>query len=49
MNFTIRPASDADRPWLREFIRERWGSEKMVTGDPFTDRLEGGVAHVTES
>lgn len=31
MHFTLRPATDADRPWLRQFLRDHWGAEIMVT------------------
>lgn len=31
MAFVIRPVADADRPRLGEFMRERWGSEVVVT------------------
>jgi len=27
--FTLRPAA-ADRPWLRQFMRDHWGAEEMV-------------------
>jgi hypothetical protein len=30
MELTVRPATSADRAWLREFIRAHWGSEEMV-------------------
>jgi len=28
--FIIRPAAAADRPWLRQFMRDHWGAEEMV-------------------
>ena len=28
--YTIRPAAAADRPWLRQFMRDHWGAEEMV-------------------
>lgn len=28
--FTLRPAAVADRPWLRQFMRDHWGAEEMV-------------------
>lgn len=28
--YTIRPAAAADRPWLRQFMRDHWGAEVMV-------------------
>ncbi len=27
---TVRPVEEADGPWLLRFLRERWGSERMV-------------------
>lgn len=30
MSFVIRPATAADRPFLRAFIRKHWGDEAMV-------------------
>jgi N-acetylglutamate synthase-like GNAT family acetyltransferase len=29
-SFTIRPAVDADRQWIAQFVEEHWGSDKMV-------------------
>jgi DNA-3-methyladenine glycosylase I len=29
--FEIRPLTDADRAWVRQFMIERWGDEIMVT------------------
>lgn len=31
MGYTLRPASEADRPWLREFVRRRWGADVMIS------------------
>ena len=31
MDFTLRPAAAADRPWLRRFMRDHWGAEEMIT------------------
>lgn len=28
--FSLRPAAAADRPWLRQFMRDHWGAEVMV-------------------
>ena len=28
--FSIRPAAETDRPWLRQFMRDHWGAEVMV-------------------
>ena len=28
--FSIRPAAETDRPWLRQFMRDHWGAEEMV-------------------
>ena len=33
LSFTLRPVTDPDRPWLRELMREHWGSELMVDRD----------------
>jgi N-acetylglutamate synthase-like GNAT family acetyltransferase len=30
--FSIRPAAETDRPWLRQFMRDHWGAEVMVAG-----------------
>lgn len=27
---TIRPTTEADRPWVLNFIKQRWGSDRMV-------------------
>jgi GNAT superfamily N-acetyltransferase len=27
---TVRPVVDADRSWIRDFVRERWGDETVV-------------------
>ena len=28
--FSLRPAAAADRPWLRQFMRDHWGAEVMA-------------------
>jgi len=28
--FTIRPITDADRPWVRQWMIEHWGAELMI-------------------
>jgi N-acetylglutamate synthase-like GNAT family acetyltransferase len=33
MSFTLRPAADSDRPWLRQFMVEHWGAEEMIDRD----------------
>lgn len=33
MSFTLRPAADSDRPFLRAFMREHWGDEAMIDRD----------------
>ena len=45
-SFTIRPITDADRPWLREFLVEHWGSPQMVSskGVHQLDELPGFAA-----
>lgn len=30
MTSTVRPVVDADRSWIRDFVRERWGDETVV-------------------
>ena len=30
MSATIRPLEDEDRPWVEDFVRERWGDEIVV-------------------
>jgi DNA-3-methyladenine glycosylase I len=30
MTFSIRPLTESDRPWLREFMVEHWGAELMI-------------------
>ena len=30
LSFDVRPLDDTDRPWVRAFIRERWGDEIVV-------------------
>ena len=30
-SFVLRPAAEADRPWLRHFMRDHWGAEAMIT------------------
>jgi N-acetylglutamate synthase-like GNAT family acetyltransferase len=29
-SFSIRPAAESDRPFLRAFIREHWGADEMI-------------------
>ncbi len=31
MEFTLRTAAEADRPWLRQFMRDHWGGELMIS------------------
>jgi N-acetylglutamate synthase-like GNAT family acetyltransferase len=31
MDYTLRPATDSDRAWLRQFMRDHWGAEEMLT------------------
>jgi N-acetylglutamate synthase-like GNAT family acetyltransferase len=31
MNFTIRPISKTDKPWIDQTLIDRWGSTKIVT------------------
>jgi ribosomal protein S18 acetylase RimI-like enzyme len=33
MPFSVRPITEADRPYLRTFMREHWGDEAMVDRD----------------
>ncbi|MDY7108011.1 MAG: GNAT family N-acetyltransferase [Planctomycetota bacterium] len=35
----IRPASDADRPWMCELLARRWGSPRIVTRGRVQDAL----------
>jgi GNAT superfamily N-acetyltransferase len=48
MSVHIRPFVDDDRPWAIELMRERWGSEVVVTRGKARDasRLEGFVAEL---
>jgi len=45
---TLRPLAPADRPWLREWMRSRWGSEWMaVRGELYRmDELPGMAAEM---
>ena len=31
MEFTLRPAAEADRLWLRQFMRDHWSGELMIS------------------
>jgi GNAT superfamily N-acetyltransferase len=44
--YAIRPVVEADRPWLREWVRERWGAETMVVRETvyYPAELPGFVA-----
>ena len=46
MSVSVRELVEDDRPWAIELIRERWGSEVVVTGGKARDvtLLEGFVA-----
>ena len=45
MTFDIRPLTDLDRPWLRQFLAEHWGAELMVIhGERFYPAEHPGFA-----
>jgi ribosomal protein S18 acetylase RimI-like enzyme len=46
MSVAVRALREDDRPWAIELVRERWGSEVVVTGGKARDAilLEGFVA-----
>jgi DNA-3-methyladenine glycosylase I len=45
MTFDIRPLTESDRPWLRQFITEHWGAELMVVhGEQFYPAEHPGFA-----
>jgi GNAT superfamily N-acetyltransferase len=48
MDVPVRPLDDNDRPWALELMRERWGSEVVVTHGKARDAslLEGVVAEL---
>jgi ribosomal protein S18 acetylase RimI-like enzyme len=48
MSVSVRPLEDGDRPWAVELLRERWGSEVVVTNGKARDAsaLEGFVAEL---
>jgi len=42
---TVRPLEDADRPWCRDLIAERWGSPVVVHGASYRpEEMEGLIA-----
>ena len=48
MSVTVREIEDADRPWIRQLLTERWGSPRIVTRGNVheADELPGYVALV---
>ncbi len=44
--FSTRPIEDADRQWLKHFLTEHWGSNKIITRGRihYADRLPGFIA-----
>lgn len=46
IDFRIRPINDSDRGWIRKFIAQKWGSEKIVSLGKiyFPHKLPGLVA-----
>jgi ribosomal protein S18 acetylase RimI-like enzyme len=48
MSVSVRALEEEDRPWVTELLRERWGSEVVVTGGKAHDAslLEGFAAEL---
>jgi GNAT superfamily N-acetyltransferase len=44
--FSTRPIENTDRQWLKHFLREHWGSNKIITRGRihYADRLPGLIA-----